>query len=109
MYTNCNQIFRLTVPAVRIAVARELSSRYGRDQSSIASSLGIAQAAVSKYLHESYSPEVRRLVGLISAKGLERRVVSAIVGRKGHEAVTAEIDSLASSGYVVREAMKMVH
>jgi predicted transcriptional regulator len=43
------------VPAIRLAIAKELKERYGMTESNIAQILGVAQAAVSKYLNKKCS------------------------------------------------------
>ncbi|MDE1767940.1 MAG: hypothetical protein KGH64_04195 [Candidatus Micrarchaeota archaeon] len=47
------------VPAMRLVIARELKVRYNMTESRIAQILGVAQAAISKYLNENYSERIK--------------------------------------------------
>ena len=58
------------MPAIRAAVAEELSNEYNYTQEEIASSLGIVQVAVSKYLNKKYSSKIAKLKNYIKEKGL---------------------------------------
>lgn len=46
------------VPAVRLVIIRELNTKYNMTEDKIAEVLGIAQAAVSKYINGNYSKTV---------------------------------------------------
>ena len=61
MYTNCDEIFKITIPAVRIAVAKSLSKKYKMSQSDIAKQLGTTQAAISKYFDGNYSSKIAKV------------------------------------------------
>lgn len=47
---------------MRIAIAKQLSEKYGFDQTMISKKLGVTQAAVSKYLNGDYSNEFKELL-----------------------------------------------
>jgi predicted transcriptional regulator len=99
---------RETIPAVRIAIAKALRESYGMKEIEIANQLGIAQAAVSKYLGGRYSKGVGRLVGIIESRGLHRRIVNSIISRKKAEEVAEMVDEAASDPALVKEALKHV-
>jgi predicted transcriptional regulator len=67
---NCSDLMKLSIPAVRYALAKGLSERYGMDQSRIALSLGITQAAVNKYLSDKCSASISKLGKAAYASGL---------------------------------------
>ncbi len=106
MYTNCDEIFKVTIPAVRIAVAKTLNSKYKMSQSEIAKSLGVAQAAVSKYLSNKYSSKIASVERTIESKRLADSIIKMIVSKKDKMNVSQDIDQLASSAILVKEALK---
>lgn len=102
LYNNCDDIFRLTIPAARIATAKLLSKRYSMNQSEIARRLGIAQPAVSKYLKGRYTGKIRKLESMIERKGLAQKAARAAAANS--RGVSARIDELASSAALVKAA-----
>lgn len=108
MYTNCDEIFKLTIPAARIAVARTLNKRYEMNQEQIARNLGLAQAAVSKYLNGRYSQKIKRVEWLIVKKRYAVPIARMIIAKKDRKSVLLKIDELAANGYVVKEALKLI-
>ncbi|MBI3588539.1 hypothetical protein HY095_05060 [Candidatus Micrarchaeota archaeon] len=66
------------LPALRVAIARELHSDYSMDQVSIAGHMGVTQAAVSKYLSGAMKGGVARLSNddkiVASAKKIARSI-----------------------------------
>lgn len=108
MYTNCDDVFKLTIPAVRVAVAKSLSNDYGMNQAEIAQRLGIAQAAVSKYLSNKYSRKIAALEKNIQQNRLERPIAKAIASKEDKKKVKLKIDRLASSENLVKTAMKVL-
>jgi Predicted transcriptional regulator len=89
----CMQITNLMLPAVRASVAEKLSDM-GYGQESIAAELGIAQAAVSKYMNGRYSGDVGEVKRHIEEGMLYNGVIESIVKKKGSAAVENEINSL---------------
>ena len=87
---------KTTIPAARAAVAQSLSEEHGMSGTDIARRLGIAQAAVSKYLSGKYSNDVKRGVGFIRSKGIEGRVVESILSGGNERAIATLIDKLAA-------------
>jgi len=104
MLASCEQALRLTIPAVRIAVAETLADR-GMRQKEIAKVLGVAQPAVSKYLNHKYSSKVARIEQLVKGEGLEKRVVKMAVNHKSKTEISKNIDRAASHSTVVRFAL----
>ncbi len=62
------------VPAVRIVIAKELKIRYNMTESRIAEILGIAQAAVSKYLSGNYSELVEDAADKVDMKSVDKYI-----------------------------------
>jgi predicted transcriptional regulator len=58
-----------TVPAARMIISRALVQKYGMNETEVANYLGIAQAAVSKYLTGKYSDALKK-----SAKATEGKL-----------------------------------
>ncbi|MDE1870719.1 MAG: hypothetical protein KGI06_00580 [Candidatus Micrarchaeota archaeon] len=105
MYQNCEKAIKLTIPALRIAVSRSLSSEHGMSETEIAKILGVAQASVSKYLTGRYSAETKGLVKEIMADNLQHRIVKAITGGAGATETAKIIDSVASDSRLVDAAL----
>ncbi len=89
----CMQITNLMLPAVRASVAEKLSDM-GYGQESIAAELGIAQAAVSKYMNGRYSGDVGEVKKHIEEGMLYNDIIESIVKKKGSAAVQKDITSL---------------
>ncbi len=106
MYTKCNDVFKLTIPAVRAAVAKSLSKDYEMEQAEIAGKLGITQAAVSKYLNGKYSKDVRALEKIARQKGFARKV--KLVAMESHKRkINWIVDKLSSEENLIKAAMKL--
>lgn len=108
MYTNCDEIFKLTIPAARAAIAKALDKKYAMSQQQIAKSLGVAQAAVSKYLSGRYSKRIKAVEKLIEGKRYEMPIAKMIAEREDKKSISSKVDELAANGYVVKEALKLI-
>jgi predicted transcriptional regulator len=106
MNYNCERAMKLTIPAVRAAVSQRLSSEHDMSETEIAKALGIAQAAVSKYIAGRYSLGVKRLVGAIREKKLEGSLVRAMLAKKGKKEISKLIEGLAASDKLVKIALE---
>jgi len=82
------------LPAIRAAVAEELSNKYNYTQEEIASSLGIVQVAVSKYLNKRYSSKIAKLKNYIKEKGLADDIVKSIIDKQEKEKIENKINLL---------------
>jgi len=82
------------LPAIRAAVAEELSSKYNYTQEEIANSLGIVQVAVSKYLNKRYSSKIAKLKNYIKEKGLADDIVKSIIDKQEKEKIENKINLL---------------
>ena len=74
------------VPAARLLLIKELKKRYNMKEKDIADRLGIAQAAVSKYLNNKCSEKITRIASKIDAKYLDMYIA------KVHEGGTIAAD-----------------
>lgn len=92
----CMHITNLMLPAVRASVAEKLSDM-GYGQENIASELGIAQAAVSKYMNGRYSSDVGEVKKHIEEGTLYKDIIESIVKKKGRATVENDINSLCES------------
>jgi len=82
------------LPAIRAAVAEELSNKYNYTQEEIASALGIVQVAVSKYLNKKYSSKIAKLKNYIKEKGLADDIVKSIIDKQEKEKIENKINLL---------------
>jgi len=82
------------LPAIRAAVAEELSDKYNYTQEEIANSLGIVQVAVSKYLNKRYSSKIAKLKNYIKEKGLAEDIVKSIIDKQEKEKIENKINLL---------------
>lgn len=92
----CMHIINLMLPAVRASVAEKLSGM-GFGQERIAAELGIAQAAVSKYMNGRYTEDVGAVKRHIEEGMLYNEIIESIVKKKGRAAVENDINSLCES------------
>ena len=102
---SCNEAFKLTIPAIRIALAKAMAAQK-ISQSDIAKKLGVAQPAVSKYLSGKYSKEVRAIENAIDRRSLDNLTKAAVAGDK--KEITGKIDRLASDKRLVDRAMGFI-
>jgi predicted transcriptional regulator len=107
MYTNCARIFRLTVPAVKAILAKDLTVKYGLSEKRIARSLGIAQPAISKYLSGRYSRTAESFQTIIHSNPDYQKIIMAIISDKKTASISLMIDRAASESRVVKKAMGM--
>ena len=70
------------VPAARIVIARQLKEKYNMTESHIAEILGVAQAAVSKYLNNKYSSPVGKLYKKIDTSKIDEYIDKIAKGDK---------------------------
>jgi predicted transcriptional regulator len=103
---NYEKAMKSTIPAVRAAVAGDLKRKHKMSETEIARKLGIAQAAVSKYLSGNYSPKIGKLARFAASKHLQEGVVRAILAKNGMEEVMNQIDKAASDRQLVRKALE---
>ncbi len=82
MIFPCEVTLKRFVPAVKAQTARILSDKHGFSQMEIAASLGLTQAAVSKYLSGSYSDEVRDALALPSVRQSASAAADSIAANK---------------------------
>ncbi len=95
-------MIRQSIPAVRIAVAKLLKSKYSMGQAEIAKRMGITQAAVNKYLNGKYSNRIKRTVTGIKAAGFDKKIARMVVSGKSISLVNESIDRIAASIYTGR-------
>ena len=62
MVSECDRFIKTAIPAIRIAVAELLSTKYKMGQAEIAKRMGVTQAAVNKYLNGRYSDRIKGIV-----------------------------------------------
>jgi predicted transcriptional regulator len=55
---ECHEMIKISIPSIRYALARILYKNYNFSQKKISDSLGITQAAVSKYLSHNCSKAI---------------------------------------------------
>jgi predicted transcriptional regulator len=91
---SCKKIQKLVLPAIRVAIAEELSKKYDYTQEEIAKKLGVVQVAVSKYLNGRYSKEIEKIADYIKSKGLANNIVLNIVNKESKEKIENEIMAL---------------
>ena len=87
---------KMTIPAVRIAVARILKSKYKMGQEEIAKRMGITQAAVNKYLNGKYSDKTGKIISGIKEGGLDAKVAGMVASGKGISVINEYIDRIAA-------------
>lgn len=104
---ECERAMAFTIPAVRIAVSRSLKRNHKMSETRIAKALGIAQAAVSKYIGGSYSRQVDALVKRIESMGLEKPIVDSIIKKNDIGYVSGLIDKTASNTTLVKYALSL--
>ncbi|MCL5430135.1 MAG: helix-turn-helix domain-containing protein [Candidatus Marsarchaeota archaeon] len=108
LLSNCDDIFKLTIPATRASITKRLVLEYEMSQESIAKALGIEQAAVSKYVNGRYSPKIKRIVTFINENGLDKKISKQIYEGATKAKINKGVDALASSQSLVKEATRLL-
>ncbi len=85
MKTEYESMVKEFLPALRARAAKLMAQRYGISQTEIARLLGTTQAAVSKYLSNSYSNKVKEIEAQLGQKEV-KGFVSSVVNGEGYEA-----------------------
>lgn len=101
MNRGCEKAMRVTIPAVRVAVARALKREHRMSETLIAKRLGIAQAAVSKYISGNYSKGVARVVEMVVLRKAHLPIVNAILKGGRTERIPSLVDRVASGDELV--------
>ncbi|MCW6160755.1 MAG: hypothetical protein LVQ97_01040 [Candidatus Micrarchaeales archaeon] len=78
----CEKAAKATLPAIRSIAVGILSSEYSLKQSEISKRLGIAQAAVSKYMNKDYSDRVGKTITALNSIGIDKSVKKALTKNK---------------------------
>ncbi len=74
MINGYTRASKLIIPAARSVIAKELKERYHLTEQEIAARLGIAQAAVSKYLSGKYSDRIKDMESRISKEWIAGKI-----------------------------------
>ncbi|MEM0149301.1 MAG: hypothetical protein QXW10_00180 [Candidatus Micrarchaeaceae archaeon] len=101
---NCSDLVKLSIPAIRYALAHVLKDRYQMEQSQIATSLGITQAAVNKYLLGRCSANTSKL-GAAILPYLQSTIIAAAAS-SDTEKLNKLIDSKASGKCMAKQIKK---
>lgn len=105
---DCEKALKLTIPALRVAASESLSEKYGMSETDIAKRLGVAQAAVSKYLSRNYSDKIKRVVAIIKSRRLHKEIVKAVLADKSTKQVAELMDRIASEKRLVDLTLKQL-
>ncbi len=74
MINGYTRATKLIIPAARSIIAKELKYRYSMTEQDIAAKLGIAQAAVSKYLSGKYSKRIKEIEARINKDWVAHKI-----------------------------------
>jgi predicted transcriptional regulator len=101
------ELIKLTIPAVRAAIAKNLKENHKMNEIEIAKELEVTQAAVSKYLSGNLSKNIRELVVFINKEKLEKDAVVAILNKKERRKIADIIDGIATNKVLIKRAIKI--
>jgi predicted transcriptional regulator len=82
MLIPCEIAIKYFLPATRASIAKVLARDYKFSQNQIAFSLGITQAAVSKYLSGKYSNKIKKLEGMKFVRKISFDLANSIAEKK---------------------------
>ncbi len=107
-YVNCEKLIKVSLPAIRIALASSLKDEYGLGQEGIAERLGITQASVSKYSNGRYSVDIAKLSKAICStetlKALAKEAAGAV---KDYAQIWHKINTYATAKETIDIAWKL--
>ncbi|MDE1762117.1 MAG: hypothetical protein KGH59_01220 [Candidatus Micrarchaeota archaeon] len=72
------------VPAIRSYIAKELTEKHNLSEERVAALLGVAQAAVSKYINEKYSDRVKEMEAKLNKELIDKYVAKIAEGQKAY-------------------------
>jgi len=101
----CKKITKEILPAVRAAIAQDLK-KYDYTEEKIASALGVDQVAISKYLNNRYSKQIKTLSAYIIRNKLDASIVDAIRAGKPSSTIDKSIDQLCNKIFISRYSPK---
>ncbi len=104
MEPKCVRMMSILLPSIRASVAQELYTKYNYKQEDIASSLGIVQVAVSKYIHDKYSSRMKEVKDFIISKGLSQDIVNAVIANKDRAEINQKIEELCNNAALLEFA-----
>ncbi len=78
MLMPCEIMMKSFLPAIRASVTKELSSQHKWNQTEIAKTLGVTQAAVSKYLSGKYAKNIKILEETKEVKNIGKEIASNV-------------------------------
>lgn len=84
MINGYSRATKLIIPAARSLIAKELNHRYKMTEQEIAVRLGVAQAAVSKYLSGRYSDKIKAIEGRINKEWVAGKISMLAKGDKSY-------------------------
>lgn len=105
---ECEAVSKITIPALRMSVARSLSKGHKFSQEKIAQVLGVDQVTVSNYLSGSVSEYVKGVSNLITDERMDREVLDLVVEGAGIERINVQLEKIGSRPQLVRRAMPAV-
>ena len=70
------------VPAIRSYIAKELTEKHKLSEERAAALLGVAQAAVSKYVNERYSDKVKQIEAGLNKELIDKYVAKIAQGQR---------------------------
>ena len=101
---ECDVVSRVTIPALRMAVSKELSGEHKYKQEKIAEILGVNQATISNYLNSIGSKAIKRAEKVIIERGLERKVVKMIVYGASKKDVDKTLEEMGTDPALIESA-----
>jgi predicted transcriptional regulator len=106
-YVNCEKLIKISLPAVRIAVASGLHEKYGKGQEEIADRLGITQASVSKYFNGRYSRDIAKLAEAIKATRVIMELERESADEDDYSSIKDSINRMATEKPIIRIARRL--
>ncbi|MDE1856502.1 MAG: hypothetical protein KGH98_00280 [Candidatus Micrarchaeota archaeon] len=95
MPTNYERVLKEFLPAFKAGAAKAMVREYKLSQQESASILGITQAAISKYLNNSYSAKIKRIESGLDKRMIRRFVEERMNGsRRGAQRIACDMCQL---------------
>lgn len=106
-YVNCEKLIKVSLPAIRIALASSLKDEYGLGQDGIAERLGITQASVSKYSNGRYSVGIAKLSKAICSTRTLKALAKEAAAAKNYAPIWHKINTYATAKETIDMARKL--
>jgi predicted transcriptional regulator len=107
MELDCENVGKIVLPAMRRAVAKELTDRYNMKQDAIAALLDVKQASVSNYNRRFSSPRVAMVEKFLERSGVASRIAKMAASGVPKQRILAAMEGAIAEPLMMEIALEL--